>query len=227
MTDCCRSMHPSILREGNGEADRGLARSKQNFSALLQFVRSSLSTIALGICVVLSSPCAVAKAQQPSGPPSTETFETAFAEARQGCAGLWADHAFDPIRTKVPLTEEKPTFSMLTNNERLRPKDRPLADLAIKTLEKCRALYAPSFSMLPEAIQIALRGIEQKQDALVAELYNGKISFGTYNVGMNRLTGQFTNSISAFKLKFPPPESSQSTKNIRSPPSPPEKSDAS
>ena len=80
--------------------------------------------------------------------------------------------------------------------------------------------------MLPEAIQIALRGIAQKQDALIAELYNGKISFGTYNVGMNRLTGQFTDLISALKLKSPTPESSQSTKNIRNQAAFPQKSDA-
>jgi hypothetical protein len=87
--------------------------------------------------------CVNAQAQQSNTPTVKETFESAFAKARQECTALWLDHAFDPLRSKLPLVEDKPTFSMLTNNEKLRTKDKPVADLAITTLEKCRSLYAP------------------------------------------------------------------------------------
>ena len=97
-----------------------------------------------------------------------QTYETAVAQAHEKCHALWADHAFDPIRDKIPL-EDKPTFSMLKNSERLNPKDRPLADLAIKTLEQCRAAYAPVYAMLPPQINRVVHGLERRQDALIAD----------------------------------------------------------
>jgi hypothetical protein len=103
---------------------------------------------------------------------------------------------FDPIRDRVPLGEEKPSFSMLTNTERLRPKDKPLADLAKKTLERCRNAYAPVHAMLPPNVNSLIKGIERQQDALIAELYVGRITFGQYNVAMDRLGGEFLRTIS-------------------------------
>ena len=78
---------------------------------------------------------------------------------------------------------------MLTNKEKLQPKDRPLADLAIKTLEKCRNGYAPVFAMLPQQVVVLIQGVQREQDAKIAELYNGKITFGDYNVAMNNKSG--------------------------------------
>ena len=100
---------------------------------------------------------------------------------------LWSDHAFDPLRDKVSLGEEKPTSPMLTNTERLRPEDKPLADLAIKTLERCRAAHA---AILPRQVNTLILGFQRRQDALIAELYVGKITFGEYNVNMNRINGE-------------------------------------
>jgi hypothetical protein len=68
-----------------------------------------------------------------------DTYESAVANARQRCATLWSDRALDPLRDKIPLGDQKPSFAMLKNNEKLKAKDRPIADLAIKALEKCRA----------------------------------------------------------------------------------------
>jgi hypothetical protein len=79
------------------------------------------------------------RAQQPDATKFNQTYETTFANAQAECKTLWADHAFDRFRDKISLSEEKPTFSMLKNSERLNPKDRPIADLAMKTLERCRA----------------------------------------------------------------------------------------
>jgi hypothetical protein len=122
-------------------------------------------------------------AQQPDATNFDQTFETVIAKAQRDCVALYADHAFDPLRDKVALGEDKPTFAMLTNSARLRPSDKPIADLAIKTLEKCRAGYAPAFAMLPPEVNAMEQGLQLKQDALIAELYRGKISFGDYNVG--------------------------------------------
>ncbi len=97
------------------------------------------------ILVVATFLCARApdvQAQQSNTPTFNKSYETTVAKAREECTTLWPDHAFDPLRDKIPLGEEKPTFAMLKNTERLKAKDKPLADLAIKALEKCRAAYA-------------------------------------------------------------------------------------
>jgi uncharacterized caspase-like protein len=69
-------------------------------------------------------------------------------------------------------------------------KDRPLADLAIKTLEKCRKAYEPVYAMLPPQVRAMLEGIQRRQDSKVAELYNGKITFGDFNVAMNGMNAE-------------------------------------
>ena len=68
------------------------------------------------------------------------------------CRTLWSDHAFDPLRDKIPLLGEQPTSSMLTNPQRVRPEDKPLADLALKTAEKCKAAAATAWAMLPPPV---------------------------------------------------------------------------
>jgi hypothetical protein len=67
-----------------------------------------------------------------------QRYEAEVSKARAECSILWSNHDFDSLRTKIPLGDEKPTFPMLKSVEKLNRKDRPLADLAIKTLEKCR-----------------------------------------------------------------------------------------
>src|SRR5262249_35996055 len=78
-------------------------------------------------------------AQQAESLDFNQTLAAAAQKAVADCKALWSDHAFDGLRTKIPLDGEKPTVGMLTNTEKLHPKDKPVADLAIKTLEKCRS----------------------------------------------------------------------------------------
>jgi Caspase domain len=155
----------------------------------------------LGIAVLYCVSNASVLAQQPDATQFNQTFETIYAKANAECRALWADHAFDPFRDKFPLGEEKPTFSMLQNSERLRPKDRPLADLAIKTLERCRAGYAPAFAMLPPQVNVMVQGLQRRQDALIAELYSGKITFGEYNINADRMIGEFSTALSGIPQK--------------------------
>jgi hypothetical protein len=155
----------------------------------------------LGIAVLFCASNASVLAQQPDATKFNQTYETAFANAEAECKTLWADHAFDRFRDKISLSEEKPTFSMLKNSERLNPKDRPIADLAMKTLERCRAAYAPVFAMLPPQVNNLMQGIQRKQDALIAELYSGKITFGQYNIGADRMLGEFASVVSGIKQK--------------------------
>ena len=112
---------------------------------------------------------------------------------------------------------------MLTNNEKLQPEERPLADLAIKTLKKCRKVSAPIISRLPVNIQLLSQGYERKQDALIAELYNGKITFGEYNTAGERLRGEYLKGISEYiaSSQSHAPKTAQTPKeNAQSPPLP-------
>ena len=137
--------------------------------------------------------CTSANAQQNQPPERPQGFSTAVATAAAACKALWADHAFDPVRDKVWFGDEKPTFAMLTNRARLLPKEKPLADLARKTLEKCRTLHASAWALLPYQTQVKIQGCETEEDTLIAQLYVGKITFGELNVAMNRIRVEVQN----------------------------------
>lgn len=151
---------------------------------------------ALGFCTLLCGLCVNAQAQQSGTPTFIESYQSAFAQAQQECHALWSDRAFDWLRTKVPLSDDKPTFSMLTNTEKLQAKDKPVADLAIKTLEKCRGAYAPVYAMLPPQVSAMIYGVERQQDDLIARLYNREIAFGDFDVGLNELNGKLSEALS-------------------------------
>jgi uncharacterized caspase-like protein len=109
-------------------------------------------------------------------------YQAATAKAFEYCTTLWSDHAFDPVREKIPLLGEQPTSSMLTNSQRVRPEDKPLVDLALQTNEKCKAALMSAWAMLPPPVRAKVLGISRKGDALVKQLSDGKITFGEYNV---------------------------------------------
>jgi Caspase domain len=138
------------------------------------------------------------RAQQADATKFNQTYESAVAKAHEECHTLWADPAFDPIRDKIPL-EGKPTFPMLKNSERLHRKDRPLADLAIKTLERCRAAYTPVYAMLPPQVYNVVQGLDRRQDALIVELYTGKITFGEYSIQFDRMLAELAGALSGIK----------------------------
>jgi hypothetical protein len=115
--------------------------------------------MAFGVFALVCGASEQAEAQQSNTPTFNQTYESLVAKAREECKRLWSDHVFDPFRSKLPLTEDKPTFSMLTNKEKLRAKDKPIADLAIKTVEKCRSEYAPVFAMLPPQVNATMQGV--------------------------------------------------------------------
>jgi len=122
------------------------------------------------------------------------------AEARSECARLWSDHAFDSLRKRIPLAGEKPTFEMLKNPEKLKKSERPMADRAISTVEKCRKAWEPVYALLPPAVSERIHADERLQDAKIAELYNGKISFGEFNVATNTAVSDFIATYSGVSL---------------------------
>jgi uncharacterized caspase-like protein len=143
-----------------------------------------------GLVALATAVCWSARAQQPNTLVFGNAYNIAVAKAVEGCRKLWADRVFDPLRDKVPLGPQKPTMQMLTSSARLEAKDRLLGDLAIKVVERCRAAHLPAYAMLPEATRALIEGLYREEDALIAELYVGKITFGEFNVAENRLAGE-------------------------------------
>jgi Caspase domain len=70
---------------------------------------------------------------------------------------------------------------MLIDAERIRPEDKPLVDLALKTAEKCDSAHATAWLMLPPPVHAKLLDVKRQSDALNIQLAKGKISFGEYN----------------------------------------------
>jgi hypothetical protein len=127
-----------------------------------------------------------AYAQQQEPPQHPQEYSAAYLKADTACKALWTDHAFDPLRDKFALGGQR-TFAMLTDRARLHFEDKPLFELAIKTRQKCRALYANAYELLPQHTRVKLKGFERKEDYLIARLLAGKITIGEYNVGINQL----------------------------------------
>jgi hypothetical protein len=171
----------------------------------------------LGVGAVLLSGSAIA---QPSdGTKFDQGYERTVGKARQDCTALWSDHVFDPLRNKLSLGEGKSTLSMLANSERIRPKDKPLADLATKANEKCRAAYSAALAVLPPQINSMIEGVYRNQDALIAELNVGKITFGQYNIQMDRLTGDLSRALSGIPRSPQPaaPKIAEPVKKLAAP----------
>jgi uncharacterized caspase-like protein len=126
----------------------------------------------------------------------SQKYEKEVSKARAECSRLWSNHQFDTLRTRIPFGDEKPTFSMLKSIEKLSRKDRPIADEAIKSLEQCRKAYEPVYAMLPPQIRAMFEGIQRRQDSKITELYNGKITFGDFNVALNGMNAEVSAALS-------------------------------
>jgi uncharacterized caspase-like protein len=138
--------------------------------------------LAFGVVALLCGASGQVRAASAPQQFDTRNFQAANTKATEYCVTLWSDHAFDPLRNKIPLLlGEQPTSSMLTNPQRVRPEDKPLADLALQTNEKCKAAYMSAWAMLPPPVRAKVLGVSRKNDALVKQLSDGKITFGEYN----------------------------------------------
>ena len=151
-----------------------------------------------------------------------KSYQAAITQAQEQCVALFADHVFDSLRTKIPLNGGKPTFAMLTNTEKVRPKDKALAALAVKTMEKCRVGWEPVLAMLPSQMNSLIQNLYRKQDAFIAELSTGKINFGEYNVAVDKIIGEAAEIISGVTPSTPNPNqpTSRTVPSATSPPGP-------
>jgi Caspase domain len=150
------------------------------------------------LAVLLCAGAANVRAQQSDAIKTPENYETAVAKARARCTALLADHGLDPLRDKIPFGEgQHPTTAMLANSERLRAEDKPVVDLAIKKVAKCREAWAPAWAMLPTATNLVMEGVQRKLDVLIADLYSGKITWGDFNAAMDRLNGNREEALSS------------------------------
>ena len=136
-----------------------------------------VGNLALGIVALLCGASGQVRAASAPQQFDAENFQAATAKATEYCTTLWSDHAFDPLRDKIPLLGGQPTSSMLTNPQRVRPEDKPLADLVLKTAEKCNAAFATALAMLPPPVHAKLLSLTRQVDALNTQLSTGKNYF--------------------------------------------------
>ena len=182
----------------------------------------NLTPAAFLVALLFCASVANVRAQQPDVPKSGDTYEAAIAKAQADCAALWADHNLDPLRDKVPLGEDnKPTPAMLANPERLRAEDKPVADLAIKTLGQCRQAWGPARAQGPPAVNLMIEGVQRKQDALIADFYSGKITWGDFNAALDRLVGEFEEAVSSTQSPPAPPAAAEKSAKVIEPITPP------
>jgi Caspase domain len=83
----------------------------------------------------------------------------------------------------------------MTNSERVRPQNKPLADMALKAFERCKAAGAPAWAMLPPEPSAKMAVLLRQIDGLVAQLYSGKITFGEYNAKRLRILGEIPGAL--------------------------------
>ena len=141
-----------------------------------------VGNLALGVVALLCGAPGQVRAASAPQQFDAGTYQAASAKAAEYCTTLWSDHAFDPLRDKIPLPPaQHPTSSMLINAERVGPEDKPLADLALKTAEKCNEAFETAWLMLPPPVHAKLLRLQRQRDALNTQLSKGKITFGEYN----------------------------------------------
>jgi Caspase domain len=147
----------------------------------------NVRTFAFFICANLCAFTNGSRSQEQKLQDFQHIYEQKVSEARTECTKLWSDRAFDSLRKRIPFNDEKPTFAMLKNPNKLKRHERALADLAIQTLEKCRKAWEPAYEMLPPDVRVRILNTERLQDARIAELYDGKITFGEFNIALSKL----------------------------------------
>jgi len=56
--------------------------------------------------------------------------------------------------------------------------------------QQCRTLHAPLYARLPPQVIAAIH-LERKEDALIKELYVGRITFGEFNMKIDGLNKEY------------------------------------
>ena len=120
-----------LWRPSHGDSGRGTMRRVASITLI--------GNLAFGVVALLCGASGQVRAASAPQQFDAGNFQAANAKATEYCTTLWSDHTFDPLRDKIPLLGEPPTSSMLTNPERVRPEDKPLADLALKTARKMQS----------------------------------------------------------------------------------------
>jgi hypothetical protein len=166
-------------------------------------VLTLVGNLALGILALLCDVSGHVRAATPPQQFDASNFQAAAAKASEYCTTLWSDHAFDSLRDKIPLLGGQPTPSMLTNQQRVRPEDKPLADLALKTAEKCKAAATTAWALLPSQVHAKVLRLTQQSDALNTQLYKAKITFGEYNAKRVEILTQLVLTIASIPQGAP------------------------
>ena len=74
-----------------------------------------IGSLTLGVVALFCGASGQARAANAPQQFDVVKYQVANTKATKYCVTLWSDHAFDPLRDKVPLLGEPPTPSMFTS----------------------------------------------------------------------------------------------------------------
>lgn len=130
----------------------------------------------LAAIVTIVSGCAQIRQTQ-----QRETFQQRVVQAQQVCNSVYADPALNPIRGKVSLDRpDNVTFAMRTNTDYASDSERPAIALWAQKRDECHNAGAPALAMMPGPLSALMEGSHNAINALVAQLYLRKITYGQY-----------------------------------------------
>lgn len=128
-------------------------------------------------------------------------------EEKLTCDQTLQNVSFDSLRTKMAINSlyAKASFDMLTNNERVNENEKALLRELALVYEDCYEKKSYSLTGGSKYIDI-LRNIDRQSAdihlALIADLYNQKLTFGEYNQHRNTLNNETVKAYREFQSKL-------------------------
>ncbi|HEY1270061.1 MAG TPA: hypothetical protein VGH16_22575 [Candidatus Binatia bacterium] len=109
-------------------------------------------------------------------------FQQTAAQAHAQCKQLFADPAIDPIRQKAAVAsiEQDTTSEMKMNREFPTSSDKPAIARWLRARGQCNQLMVAVRMMIGPQERFIVETHEKTVDLLIAELYLGRIDYGTF-----------------------------------------------
>jgi hypothetical protein len=149
----------------------------------------------VGIAIFATLGCASQQGQQQQQqqqPPTRAQLERDAQEKVDAyCVNLMAAPSLTPLRSKVVLGAEKPTFAMLADSARATESERrTIRDWATRSMH-CQEALRKVFQQYRTSMHLVLfDSWADESDALRVRLHDGLLTFGQYNQERQKLTSR-------------------------------------
>jgi hypothetical protein len=118
--------------------------------------------------------------------------DEAYVEVMGRCNAAFGDARINPIRSKVVIGRNEPSFDMLANQATATDDERPAIRALAEGYISCQRRFTEFDRQYLTATHASLRQIrEDSRLRLLAQLYNRQISYGQYNQADANLRRQY------------------------------------